>query len=89
PAEIARAGAGGRIHAFQLADWITPLPAGVLLGRGQLGDGCVDFRSFRSQVESAGYDGPIEVEIFNEALWARDGAEVLAEVAERYVQHAC
>lgn len=25
PAEIARAGAGGRIHSFQLADWITPL----------------------------------------------------------------
>ncbi|MGW1231371.1 sugar phosphate isomerase/epimerase family protein [Streptomyces californicus] len=89
PADIARAGAGGRIHAFQLADWITPLPAGVLLGRGQLGDGSVDFRAFRSAVESAGYDGPIEVEIFNEALWAREGAEVLAEVAERYVRHAC
>ncbi|MGW4837851.1 sugar phosphate isomerase/epimerase family protein [Streptomyces globisporus] len=89
PAEIARAGAGGRIHSFQLADWITPLPAGVLLGRGQLGDGSVDFRAFRREVESAGFDGPIEVEIFNEALWARDGAEVLAEVAERYVQHAC
>ncbi|MBW3707301.1 sugar phosphate isomerase/epimerase [Streptomyces griseus] len=89
PAEIARAGAGGRIHSFQLADWITPLPAGVLLGRGQLGDGSVDFRAFRRQVEAAGFDGPIEVEIFNEALWARDGAEVLAEVAERYVQHAC
>ncbi|MCT6776045.1 sugar phosphate isomerase/epimerase family protein [Streptomyces rubiginosohelvolus] len=89
PAEIARAGRGGRIHSFQLADWITPLPAGVLLGRGQLGDGSVDFRAFRREVESAGFDGPIEVEIFNEALWARDGAEVLAEVAERYVQHAC
>ncbi|KOU01756.1 sugar phosphate isomerase [Streptomyces sp. NRRL F-2295] len=89
PADIARAGAGGRIHAFQLADWITPLPAGVLLGRGQLGDGSVDFRAFRSAVESAGYDGPIEVEIFNEALWAREGAEVLAEVAERYMCHAC
>ncbi|MFJ9318374.1 sugar phosphate isomerase/epimerase family protein [Streptomyces globisporus] len=89
PAEIARAGRGGRIHSFQLADWITPLPAGVLLGRGQLGDGSVDFRAFRSEVESAGFDGAIEVEIFNEALWARDGAEVLAEVAERYVQHAC
>ncbi|ARF61831.1 sugar phosphate isomerase [Streptomyces violaceoruber] len=89
PADIARAGAGGRIHAFQLADWITPLPEGVLLGRGQLGDGSVDFRAFRSAVESAGYDGPIEVEIFNEALWAREGAEVLAEVAERYVRHAC
>ncbi|MFF2716804.1 sugar phosphate isomerase/epimerase family protein [Streptomyces sp. NPDC058011] len=89
PAQIARAGAGGRIHSFQLADWITPLPAGVLLGRGQLGDGSVDFRAFRTQVEAAGFDGPIEVEIFNEALWAREGAEVLAEVAERYGQHAC
>ncbi|MFD5201343.1 sugar phosphate isomerase/epimerase family protein [Streptomyces sp. NPDC058375] len=89
PAQIARAGAGGRIHSFQLADWITPLPAGVLLGRGQLGEGSVDFRAFRRDVESAGFDGPIEVEIFNEALWARDGAEVLAEVAARYGQHAC
>ncbi|MFF7011346.1 sugar phosphate isomerase/epimerase family protein [Streptomyces fimicarius] len=89
PAQIARAGAGGRIHSFQLADWITPLPAGVLLGRGQLGDGSVDFRAFRGWVEDAGFDGPIEVEIFNEALWARDGAEALAEVADRYVRHAC
>ncbi|MBW5248862.1 sugar phosphate isomerase/epimerase [Streptomyces sp. P01-B04] len=89
PAQIARAGAAGRIHSFQLADWITPLPAGVLLGRGQLGEGSVDFRAFRTAVEATGFDGPIEVEIFNEDLWARDGAEVLAEVAARYVEHAC
>ncbi|MFV5992507.1 sugar phosphate isomerase/epimerase family protein [Streptomyces sp. NPDC056231] len=88
-AQIARAGAGGRIHSFQLADWITPLPAGVLVGRGQLGDGSVDFHAFREMVEAAGFDGPIEVEIFNEDLWARDGAEVLAEVAARYAEHAC
>ncbi|MFE4450287.1 sugar phosphate isomerase/epimerase family protein [Streptomyces sp. NPDC056796] len=88
-AQIARAGAGGRIHSFQLADWITPLPAGVLVGRGQLGDGCVDFRAIRSQVEATGFDGPIEVEIFNEGLWARDGAEVIGEVAARYLEHAC
>ncbi|MBO0918159.1 sugar phosphate isomerase/epimerase family protein [Streptomyces laculatispora] len=89
PAQIARAGAAGRIHSFQLADWITPLPAGVLVGRGQLGDGCVDFRAFRTAVEATGFDGPVEVEIFNEDLWARDGSEVLAEVAARYVEHAC
>lgn len=89
PAQIARAGATGRIHSFQLADWITPLPAGVLLGRGQLGDGSVDFRALRTAVEATGFDGPIEVEIFNEALWARDGAEVVAEVAARYAEHAC
>lgn len=89
PAQIARAGAGGRIHSFQLADWITPLPAGVLLGRGQLGEGSVDFLALRHQVEAAGFTGPIEVEIFNESLWARDGSEVLAEVAARYLEHAC
>ncbi|MFD4633730.1 sugar phosphate isomerase/epimerase family protein [Streptomyces sp. NPDC058284] len=88
PAQIARAGAGGRLHAFQLADWITPLPAGVLLGRGQLGDGSVDFRAFREMVDGAGYRGRIEVEIFNEALWARDGGEVLRETAERFCAHA-
>ncbi|MEF3113152.1 sugar phosphate isomerase/epimerase family protein [Streptomyces chrestomyceticus] len=86
-AQIGRAGAGGRIAAFQLADWVTPLPAGVLLGRGQLGDGAVDLRWFREQVDAAGYRGPVEVEIFNPELWERPGAEVLAEVVERFTRH--
>lgn len=88
PAQITRAGQGGRLAAFQLADWVTPLPEGVLLGRGQLGDGAVDLRGFRELVDAAGYEGPIEVEIFNPALWAREGLDVLAETAERYVRHA-
>ncbi|SEG79760.1 Sugar phosphate isomerase/epimerase [Actinacidiphila yanglinensis] len=86
-AGIARAGEGGRIACFQVADWVTPLPEGVLLGRGQLGDGCVDLRGFRTQVDEAGYRGAVEVEIFNPALWARNGAEVLSEVADRYRKH--
>ncbi|MGX1853486.1 sugar phosphate isomerase/epimerase [Streptomyces sp. NBC_01456] len=90
-AQIGRAGGAGgaasRIAAFQLADWVTPLPAGVLLGRGQLGDGVVDLRWFRRRVEAAGYRGPIEVEIFQPALWARDGAEVLAEIVDRFRRH--
>ncbi|MFI2235449.1 sugar phosphate isomerase/epimerase family protein [Streptomyces chrestomyceticus] len=85
--QIGRAGAGGRIAAFQLADWVTPLPAGVLLGRGQLGDGAVDLRWFREQVDAAGYRGSVEVEIFNPELWERPGAEVLAEVVDRYTRH--
>ncbi|MEU2260339.1 sugar phosphate isomerase/epimerase family protein [Streptomyces sp. NPDC019645] len=88
PADVARAGASGRIHAFQLADWVTPLPAGVLNGRGQLGDGAIDLRAWRERVDAAGYSGPVEVELFNEGLWARDGLEVLAETALRYVRHA-
>lgn len=87
PAQIARAGAGGRIHTFQLADWTTPLPEGVLNGRGQIGDGSIDMREWKAYVEAAGYTGPIEVELFNDALWARDGREVLAETAARFVEH--
>ncbi|MEU9661814.1 sugar phosphate isomerase/epimerase family protein [Streptomyces chartreusis] len=87
PAQIARAGAGGRIHTFQLADWTTPLPEGVLTGRGQIGDGAIDMREWKGYVEAAGYDGAIEVELFNDGLWARDGREVLAETAARFVEH--
>lgn len=87
PAAVARAGASGRIHAFQLADWTTPLPAGVLNGRGQLGDGAIDLRAWCDLVEGSGYEGPIEVELFNDALWARDGVEVLEETLGRYVRH--
>ncbi|WP_328686485.1 sugar phosphate isomerase/epimerase [Streptomyces sp. NBC_01261] len=87
PEQIARAGAGGRIHTFQLADWTTPLPEGVLNGRGQIGDGAIDMREWKSYVEAAGYTGPIEVELFNDGLWARDGREVLAETAACFVEH--
>lgn len=87
PEQIARAGATGRIHTFQLADWTTPLPEGVLNGRGQIGDGAIDMREWKAYVETAGYTGPIEVELFNDGLWARDGREVLAETAARFVEH--
>jgi sugar phosphate isomerase/epimerase len=86
PAAVARA--AERIFSFQLADWTTPLPAGVLNGRGQIGDGAVDMRAWRERVDKAGYTGPIEVELFNDDLWERDGVELLTEVAERYVEHA-
>ncbi|MDH6700930.1 sugar phosphate isomerase/epimerase [Streptomyces sp. MAA16] len=87
PAQIARAGAGNRIHTFQLADWTTPLPEGVLNGRGQIGDGAIDMRAWQELVEAAGYTGAIEVELFNDGLWARDGREVLTETADRFRAH--
>ncbi len=74
-AQIARAGA--HIAAFQVCDWITPLPEGVLLGRGLPGDGCIELRRLRRAVDAAGYTGPIEVEVFNAEVWARPGREVL------------
>ena len=81
---IAEAGRQGRIASFQLADWITPLPAGVLLGRGLPGTGSVDLRRFARAVAATGYDGYVEVEVFHDDVWARPGAEVLAEAYDGY-----
>jgi sugar phosphate isomerase/epimerase len=84
---IARAGAEGRLAVFQVADWTTPLPEGVLTGRGMLGDGCVELRRFREAVDATGYAGPIEVEIFNDALWATPGPDALDLVLSRFAEH--
>jgi len=76
--------AGPRIAGFQLADWATPLPAGVLTGRVLPGGGRIDLARLWAAVDEAGYTGPVEVEIFNEQLWARDGAAILADTIAAY-----
>ncbi|MEV7098558.1 sugar phosphate isomerase/epimerase family protein [Amycolatopsis sp. NPDC051045] len=81
------AAAAGRITGFHVCDVLVPLPD-PLLGRALPGDGPIDHRHLRAAVEAAGYTGPIEVEVFNAQLWARPGAEVLAETVaafERFV----
>jgi sugar phosphate isomerase/epimerase len=45
-------------------------------------------REWKAYVEASGYTGAIEVELFNDALWARDGREVLEETAARFAEHA-
>ncbi len=75
--------ATGRIFGFHVSDWLVPLPD-VLMGRGLMGDGAIDNRKLRQIVEQAGYDGPIEVEIFNRALWDSDPDTVLTQVIERF-----
>ena len=83
--QIARA--AGRIAAFQVCDWITPLPADTLLSRGMMGDGHIDFARLRRAVEEAGYTGDIEVEIFNAEVWAADPDQVLRQTKDRYLAH--
>jgi sugar phosphate isomerase/epimerase len=78
--------AGQRIFAYQLADWITPLPADPLLARGMMGDGHVNFAELTRAVAAAGYRGDVEVEIFNADVWDAPPGHVLATMARRYVE---
>jgi len=80
--EIARA--RGRIRGFHVCDWLVPTPD-MLMGRGMMGDGCIDIHRIRTLVEAAGYTGLIEVEIFNQRIWDQPGDEVLQQMKDRYV----
>ncbi|MEP7024697.1 MAG: sugar phosphate isomerase/epimerase, partial [Actinomycetota bacterium] len=80
--DIARA--SGRIVSYQVCDWVVPLPADMLLGRGHLGDGSIDFRPLSEQVLAAGYDGYVEVEIMNAAVWDAPADQTAATVKERF-----
>ncbi|WP_308639625.1 sugar phosphate isomerase/epimerase family protein [Paenibacillus silvisoli] len=82
--QIARA--AGRIVGYHVSDWIVPTPD-LLMGRGMMGDGVIELRRIRQAVEAAGYTGPIEVEIFNHAVWALAGDESLALIKSRYLEH--
>jgi sugar phosphate isomerase/epimerase len=81
-AEIARA--GPRIVSYQVCDWVLPLPADVLLGRGHVGDGVIDFGPISAAVSAAGYHGDVEVEIFNAAVWDAPPDQTAATVVERF-----
>jgi sugar phosphate isomerase/epimerase len=78
--------AAGRIVSYQLCDWILPLPADMLLGRGHLGDGYIDFRSITRLVTAAGYQGYVEVEIFNQDVWDAPPDETASEVRHRFAR---
>jgi sugar phosphate isomerase/epimerase len=74
--------------AHHICDWLVPT-RDLLLDRGMMGDGVIDLRSIRALIESAGYGGPQEVEIFSaENWWKRPGEEVLATCIERFLS-AC
>jgi sugar phosphate isomerase/epimerase len=76
--------AGPRIAAYQVCDWITPLPADALLARGMMGDGHVDFAPVTRLVAEAGYAGDIEVEIFNQSIWDADPLDVALRTVKSF-----
>ena len=82
--EIARG--SGHIVGFHVNDWIVPVPD-MLHGRGMMGDGVIEIQRLREAVNSAGYTGPIEVEIFNQHLWRKSGKELLRLVKDRFLSY--
>jgi sugar phosphate isomerase/epimerase len=81
---VARAGREDRIASYQVCDFNLPIAADPLLSRGMMGDGVIDFPAITRMVAATGYDGPVEVEIFNADIWAAPADEVLSTMSERW-----
>jgi len=79
--EVARA--GPRICGFHVSDWLVPT-RDPLTDRGMMGDGIIDLPAMRHLVETAGYKGDVEVEIFSERWWAEPADDVVRLCIERY-----
>ena len=80
---IARAGAGGRLFAYHICDWLVPT-TDLLNDRGMMGDGVIDLPRVRGWMERAGYRGAHEVEIFSERWWSTDADVVLDTCRSRH-----
>lgn len=81
--QIARAG-GQRLLAYHVCDWLTPT-RDLLNDRGMMGDGVIELQKIRGWMESAGFAGYSEVEIFSERdWWQRPGVETLDVCIDRH-----
>jgi sugar phosphate isomerase/epimerase len=78
--------ARGRIVGFHVSDWPVPLP-GILMGRAMMGDGVIELRKLRQAVDATGYNGPIEVEIFNDDIWKNADDGLLELIQRRFIDH--
>lgn len=76
--------AGKRILTYHVCDWLVPT-RDTVFDRGMPGDGVIDLKRIRAMVETTGYAGHIDVEIFSTLdWWKHDPDEVLRICLERH-----
>ena len=81
--QIRSSAALGRLFAFHICDWKTPTND-FLNDRGLMGEGCIPIRQISDWVDSTGFSGFREVEIFSNTYWAQDQADYLQRIRTAY-----
>ncbi len=84
--EILRCGKNNQLFAFHVCDWKFPVKD-ILNDRGLMGEGCINIPQIRKWVESAGFNGPIEVEIFSERWWNTDQKNFVKAIKTAYLNY--
>ena len=73
-----------RVWIFHVND-APPLPISVLKDSDRVfpGEGVVNVQKFMNELEKAGFDGPVSLELFNQTYWKRPATQVLRESWDR------
>jgi len=85
--EIERCGRNKHLFAFHICDWSVPT-SDLLNDRGLMGEGCIPVRQIRTWVETAGFRGFNEVEIFSNKWWNGDQQTFLNKIISAYYTHS-
>jgi sugar phosphate isomerase/epimerase len=85
--EIKLAGQQKTLFAFHICDWRVNT-RDLLNDRGLMGEGCINLRQIRGWVESAGFSGYNEVEIFSTERWATDQTQYVEQIKRAYMEHS-
>lgn len=85
--QIAALGREDRLLAFHICDFKSEI-CDPLLDRGLMGEGVVPISTIREAVETAGFKGLVEVEIFSTRYWATDQGDWLAKILAAAREHA-
>ena len=81
--EILRCAGMDKLFAFHICDWKVPT-GDFLNDREIMGKGCIPLSRIRNWMESAGFSGYQEVEIFSDHYWNMDQDEFLNMIIEAY-----
>ena len=85
--EIKRCGENNHLFAFHICDWNSPT-TDMLNDRGLMGDGCIPVNKIRSWVETTGFNGFYEVEIFSNKYWQQDQSGFLEKIIKAYKENS-
>ena len=81
--EINAAGKQGFLFGYHINDWRVDTQK-IQGERGLMGDGCIDLPAFQVMIDTAGFTGFHEVEVFSDKYWSGDQAAYLELILTRY-----
>lgn len=74
-----------KLFSYHICDWKLDM-SDMLNDRGLMGDGIINVKEITKMVESTGFSGYREVEIFSNEYWKMDQSEFLKLIVEKYKQ---